>query len=203
VNDEAAFVEKPIKPTLRTNGTVSIFEYLLRYLSMIGLCFWMGGFTFYAAVVIHVGHRVFGSHREIGFLTKEVTVWLNRSGAIVLLILLVNHLYYLGKGPLLVQRIRLGTLLLMAVVQIVLFCLHEKLGQMLYISTHAILDRPNFRFWHHTYVNLSTLQWTGALIQLWSILAAWSASDRNCIPFAENPLSQDQETNGSMKMDNR
>ncbi|MDB6036228.1 MAG: hypothetical protein JWM99_69 [Verrucomicrobiales bacterium] len=95
MNDESALEKKPVEPRARTKGTDSIFQSLLRYVSMIGICFWMGGFTFYSAVVIHVGHRVFESHREIGFLTQEVTIWLNRSGAIVLLILLISALYLL------------------------------------------------------------------------------------------------------------
>src|SRR5436190_22569518 len=102
-------------------------ELLLRYLAIICLCFWMGGFTFYAGVVIHVGHRVFDSHREVGFLTKEVTIWLNRSGMMVLLVLLANHFLYSDKGSAWLKGIRLATLLLMAAVQVALFLIHPRL----------------------------------------------------------------------------
>src|SRR4051812_25885455 len=153
-------------------------EFLLRYLSIIGLCFWMGGFTFYAGVVIHVGHRVFGSHREIGFLTREVTVWLNRTGVIVLLILLANHLFYSRTGSPWLKNIRLGTLLLMAAVQAALFLIHPRLDQILDFPGHAILNHSSFHSLHLLYINLSTLQWSAALVQLGAVLLAWRRSDQ-------------------------
>jgi hypothetical protein len=154
-----------------------VLEWLLRYLSIIGLCFWMGGFTFYAGVVIHVGHRVFGGHREIGFLTREVTLWLNRSGVIVLLILLANHLYDSRKTSGWLKNIRLATLLLMAGIQVALFVLHPKLDQLLDLSRHAILNHPDFKSSHLLYINLSAFQWAAALIHLAAILFAWKQKD--------------------------
>ena len=63
-----------------------------RFLVVLALGFWLGGFTFYAGVVIHAGHRVFGSARETGFLTQQVTTWLNFSGWLALAILFWNGL---------------------------------------------------------------------------------------------------------------
>src|SRR3954453_24142545 len=95
-----------------------VLEWLLRYLSIIGLCFWMGGFTFYAGVVIHVGHHVFDSHREVGFLTQQVTVCLNRSGVAVLLILSANHLFSPRSASRPLKHVRFTTLALMAAIQV-------------------------------------------------------------------------------------
>jgi len=153
-------------------------ELLLRYLAIIGLCFWMGGFTFYAGVVIHVGHRVFDSHREVGFLTKEVTIWLNRSSVIVLLVLLANHLCCSDRGSAWLKGIRLATLLLMAAVQVALFLFHPRLDQVLDVSKHAILNRAGFHSLHLLYMNLSTVQWAAALAHLGSVLLGWQRSDR-------------------------
>src|SRR2546421_12981299 len=61
-----------------------------RFLVIVALGFWLGGFTFYAGVVIHTGHRVVGGMRETGFLTQQVTGWLNVSGVAALAILLWN-----------------------------------------------------------------------------------------------------------------
>ncbi len=59
---------------------------LRRFLVLLALFFWQGGFTFYAAVVVPIGQHVFGHLRQ-GFVTRQVTVYLNLAGAVALLIL--------------------------------------------------------------------------------------------------------------------
>lgn len=41
---------------------------------------WQGGFFFYAAVVVPIGSDVLGSPITQGFVTQEVTRWLNILG---------------------------------------------------------------------------------------------------------------------------
>ena len=57
---------------------------LRRFLVLIALFFWQGGFTFYAAVVVPVGQQVLHSHLRQGFVTQQVTNYLNLTGAIAL-----------------------------------------------------------------------------------------------------------------------
>src|SRR5438067_11181166 len=56
-----------------------------RFLVVAALMFWQGGFTFYSAVVVPLGQDIFGKRQ--GFLTREVTDYLNLAGAIALLLL--------------------------------------------------------------------------------------------------------------------
>src|SRR5436309_13210443 len=56
-----------------------------RFVVVAALMFWQGGFTFYSAVVVPLGQEMFGKRQ--GFLTREVTDYLNLSGAIALLLL--------------------------------------------------------------------------------------------------------------------
>jgi hypothetical protein len=58
-----------------------------RYCYILLLGAWMGGFTFYALIVIPTAQRVLDSERDTGFITRQVTNWLNLIGAGVLLIL--------------------------------------------------------------------------------------------------------------------
>ena len=150
----------------------------LRYMVLIGLAFWMGGFTFYAGVVIHVGHRVFGTMRETGFLTQQVTLWLNRSGAIVLAILLVNLLLTRRQTAPRWWITAAATLAIMVAIQIALFELHPRLDAFLDASSQTIRDRPIFHREHLIYMNLSTAQWAAALIHLLSLLTLWRTSDQ-------------------------
>src|SRR5947209_1588383 len=102
-----------------------------RFIVVLALGFWLGGFTFYAGVVIHVGHRVFHGQREVGFLTQQVTNWLNLSGGIALAILLWNAL---TSGRRLQRWLRTAiwlTWLAMVALQIFLFQLHPQLDAML------------------------------------------------------------------------
>src|SRR5947209_19521490 len=48
------------------------------------LMFWLGGFTFYAAVVVPIGTEVLGSAADQGWITRRVTPWLNVAGAVAL-----------------------------------------------------------------------------------------------------------------------
>jgi hypothetical protein len=125
-----------------------IGEFLMRYLAVAGLCFWMGGFTFYAGVVIHVGHRVFERQREIGFLTRDVTLWLNRSGVVALLLLGLNYLIYSARrtssNP---ARLWGGsTLAIMVALQAVLFALHPNWTTCsTYLVEQSWIEAPSIR----------------------------------------------------------
>src|SRR6266436_3517580 len=61
-----------------------------RYLFVLTFAWWMGGLTFYALVVIPTAEHVLGNHREVGFITQQVTMWLTMSGFVPLLVLLGN-----------------------------------------------------------------------------------------------------------------
>src|SRR5215468_6101686 len=64
-----------------------MFILVRRFLVLVALMFWQGGFTFYAAVVVPVGQNELGSHLQQGFITRQVTDYLNLSGAIALFLL--------------------------------------------------------------------------------------------------------------------
>src|SRR5438105_223696 len=70
-----------------------------RFLVATSTGLWLGGFTFYGAVVIHVGAEVLGDHRPVGFITQEVSQWLNVAGAVALAALLWNMAADWGLQP--------------------------------------------------------------------------------------------------------
>src|SRR5207244_10479863 len=59
---------------------------LRRFLVLIAVMFWQGGFTFYGAVVIHVGHQVLESRITQGLITHSVTNYLNVAGVVALIL---------------------------------------------------------------------------------------------------------------------
>jgi hypothetical protein len=150
-----------------------------RFLVLAALMFWQGGFTFYASVVVPIGQEVLGSHTAQGFITREVTQYLNLSGAVALLVLGLEllagrHESCWGR------RVRRLSWLGMAATLAALAWLHPHLDALLDVDTQEIRRgmRPTFRGGHRWYLWLSTFQWGFALLYAWLTLRAWQQEDR-------------------------
>ena len=64
---------------------------LRRWLVVLSLMFWQGGFMFYGGVVVPVGSEVLGSDTDQGWITRKVTDYLNAAGAVALAVWGVGH----------------------------------------------------------------------------------------------------------------
>jgi hypothetical protein len=149
---------------------------LRRFLVVVALMFWQGGFTFYAAVVVPVGQEVLGSHQDQGFITRHVTRYLNLAGAAALVLLAwdgaATHdtserrrwLRWLAWAGMLVT---LG----------MLAWLHPRLDELLDPESWRILDRGTFRVGHRWYLWISTVQWGFGILYAVVTLGAWRAAD--------------------------
>jgi hypothetical protein len=150
-------------------------ELARRFLALAAVAFWLGGFTFYASVVIHTGHRVFGSRLETGFLTQQVTPWLNLSGVVALTLLLANGFIDWRQANRWIKVSLWLTWLIMAAVLATLYLIHPMLDRMLDLEAHRVVDRSRFYGLHAAYMNLSTTQWVAGLLHLWLTLFVWRA----------------------------
>ena len=132
-----------------------------RFLVLVALMFWLGGFTFYAGVVVPVGQNVLGGSAQAD-VTRQVSIYLNLSCAIALLplgwdIVSANDP---SRGRRVSRRLCWYNILagLLA-----LYWLHGQLA--------AMLDEPGvgsgayFSFWHRAYLWLSTYQWAAGVIR--------------------------------------
>jgi hypothetical protein len=154
-----------------------LFQLARRFLIFAAVAFWLGGFTFYASVVIHTGHRVFGSRVETGFLTQQVTQWLNLSGAVTLALLLVLGFSDWKQASSWTKAGLWITWMLMVAAQVGLYLLHPMLDRLLDIETHRISDRVQFYGLHRNYMNVATAQWAAGLLHLALLLVAWRRRD--------------------------
>src|ERR1043165_314974 len=134
---------------------------LRRFLLLMSMMFWQGGFLFYAAVVIHVGRDVLGSHLAQGFVTQRVTTYLNLAGVIALMLLAWDSAVSADRGWR--QRCRWAAWLVMAATLAGLFWTHLRLDDLLDGTNKQILDRDSFYVEHQIYLLLSTIQWVAAL----------------------------------------
>jgi hypothetical protein len=142
-----------------------------RFLFMAAVAFWIGGFTFYTTVVIHVGHAVLGSQLKQGFITQRVTGWLNVAGAVVLPVLLWNTVAIWRVRGRVLQILLMSTWLVMAAVQVELFALHPVMDRLLDARARAVLDYNRFDVLHAVYVTSSTVQWAAGLLHVWCAVA--------------------------------
>ena len=147
---------------------------LRRFLFMAAVAFWLGGFTFYSAVVIHVGARVLHSQMKQGLVTQRVTDWLNFAGALALPIMLWNTAaIWRHRGR--VSRALLAiTWAVMAAVQVELALLHPVLDHLLEPPAATVASARagrQFDDLHFVYLMSSTAQWAAGLIHVWCAAA--------------------------------
>jgi hypothetical protein len=155
---------------------------LRRYLTVIALMFWLGGFTFYASVVVPIGMEVLkaGGLRQ-GFITQRVTNDLNLAAAVALAVLLAEVCLTADPSR---RRLwaRLGLWGIMAICQIALFVGHGYLDDQLQAKGMLILDPETFHPAHRLYLWTHTVQWGAGLLFIWLMLRAWMREDQASVP---------------------
>jgi Na+-driven multidrug efflux pump len=149
---------------------------LRRFLVLIALFFWQGGFTFYASVVVPVGQQVFG-HLGQGFITRQVTVYLNLAGSVALVVLVWDQ--FAARDPARWRRASRWLLWAGMVFTLLwLFWLHGQLNDLLVVKGRIIRDPDLFRARHRLYLWISTVQWAWGLLYLFLTLVTWRKEDR-------------------------
>jgi len=136
---------------------------------------WMGGFTFYAAIVIPTANEVLGSHREVGFITQRVTDWLNVIAIVALLILSGNLLILRRKFSILGKSLPI-TLGVMIVSQCALFFAHPILDRLIQTESQSIDLHAQFYGWHRFYLLTAAVQWITSILYVCSWIKIESIS---------------------------
>ncbi len=152
---------------------MSIRTVLLRMLALWALAFWLGGFTFYSAVVIPVLHDRLGSPLETGLVTQRVTDALNLLGVATitlgwLVILFEEPSQQSATGR---RRWVMRALAVTTVCLVILMALHRVLDRRLDAA-----ERHGFYPLHRLYLWVSTVQWVANL----SLLTCWASVGRGC-----------------------
>jgi hypothetical protein len=147
---------------------------LRRFLALAALCFWQGGFTFYSSVVVPLGQQLNGPTPQ-GFLTREVTNYLNLAGFAALPLLAWE--LAAARDPRPARRaLRWGLGVVLVATLAALYLLHRHLDAMMDLETLRV-DRRSFRPSHRLYLWVSTAQWACAVGYLLLTLRAWRAED--------------------------
>jgi hypothetical protein len=147
-----------------------------RFLLLMAVMFWHGGFTFHGAVVIHVGKEMLGSHLKQGFITGASANYLNLAGAVVLTLWAWDIAGTRDSSKRLWLRWAIWAVLVVTLG--LLAWLHLRLDDLLVADSFHILDRSRFRELHRWYLNISTLQWGGSILLVGLTLFAWRSEDK-------------------------
>ncbi len=150
---------------------------LRRFLVLAVLLFWQGGFLFYSAVVVPIGQEMLTSGTSQGFITRQVTIYLNLAGAAALLPLLCDALIR-NDASRLRRWVRLLAWAGMAVTLGMLAWLHPRLDTFLDSEMQIVQDMRGFRPWHRWYLWTCTVQWALGLVYIFLMLWAWRDEDR-------------------------
>jgi hypothetical protein len=150
---------------------------LRRYLLILTIAWWMGGLTFYSVIVIPTATHVLGSHRDVGFITQQVTHWLNLSGLVPIGILFWNLKSEWPGTAMGLRKLLATSLAVVVVCQLGLFLAHAWVSHALDSQHHHILDDDSFRMRHGTYETIVTIQWIAVLLQTWLALRIWKERD--------------------------
>jgi hypothetical protein len=152
-----------------------------RFLVLAALMFWQGGFTFYGAVVVHVGNEVLGSHLDQGLVTRSVTNYLNLAGVVALV--LWGWDIAAARDPSVRRRwLRWALWTVLVLTLGLLAWLHPRLDALIDLDSPGIIDRPHFRKLHAWYLDISTVQWAGSLLLTALTLLTWRSEDRRTKP---------------------
>ena len=156
------------EPVLKNVAIVICYTLLIATFAM-----WFGGFTFYVTFVVPIGTEVLGSARSQGFITQQVTHWLNFSCACAATLMLVELVSRWKNTKRPSREIQLAMIVAIIGMLIGLVYLHPIMDQMILIEDERITDRKKFYGLHRVYLWLSTFQWAAAWIWLLLSIASW------------------------------
>jgi hypothetical protein len=145
--------------------------FVLRFLCLVSLAVWLGGFTFYGAVVVPVLHDSLGS-LDAGIVTQRVTDYLNAIGVATIALWSLAAWVERSEGSVGSRRMRIGLLGVTSSLLLALILLHRVMdGQ---------LDTGSLRGFyplHRAYLIASTAQWFVNVGLLAVSLLLWSRTE--------------------------
>lgn len=148
-----------------------------RFLIICLFAFWLGGLTFYAVVVVPTGARILGSDTDQGFITQQVTHWLNLIGVLGMIIFGWNLKTLWRKDGDIPRKQLAASWLLILLSQAALIFVHPVMDKLLDATVHSVSDPVQFYRWHRVYLIAVTVLWVGGLTHLWYLLRGWRAND--------------------------
>ncbi len=176
-NDSVSFVV-----TGTANATVALvvmkgIEPARRFVGISALGLWLGGFAFYTAFVLPIGHRQL-TDRQFGFVTAEVTVILQHLSAVAIVVAAANLAFDWGGLSRGLRWTSVALLALLAILWAGSLAAHASLDRLLDVPAHRVTDRTAFEPLHERYEMVASVQWMIGMAYVLILLQAWRRKDR-------------------------
>src|SRR5262249_15051836 len=145
-------------------------------LVLVAVIFWLGGFTFYASVVVPIGQQVLGSHFHQGLITRQVAPYLNLASAVVLIPLAWD----IWSSADCQRWWRFGRWVAwggIASTLVILVWMYPRMDAQMDVENWGILDGKTFRSDHRWYLWISTVQWGFGVVNIVLMMLSWRAED--------------------------
>lgn len=145
-----------------------------RFLLLLALMFWQGGFMFYGAVTVPIVRAQLGPGPSRSMITQQVTQWMNLIGTLAILAMFAD----LWASPVERKRWRWVAWLAMALPQPAVILFHRQLSHQMAASGFQSSDMTGFLVWHRLYLSMNAIQWLGGLAFALLSIRAWRDADR-------------------------
>jgi NAD/NADP transhydrogenase beta subunit len=146
---------------------MQFFRLSVRALALLSYAIWVGGFTFYGAVVLWSVHEAFGS-LDSGKITQAITVPLNWIGVATLAVWALLAWLERAKQPKWAWWSLVAMIAVSSLLQVGLFIDHGILDRRL-----AEFGLEGFYAYHSVYLNISTFQWGVNLLMIPLVVWLW------------------------------
>jgi len=152
---------------------------ILRFLTLVAIAIWFGGFTFYSTAVIDTSQKVLHSVLRSGLITQQVTNWLNVISLPALAVCGANCIGLRGAQSRRCWHMLTASLGGMVLMQMLRCALHPAMDRL--IVNREVADGAAFYRLHRFYLVVSTAQWLATLGYVWSTLTLWRSVDQSKI----------------------
>lgn len=150
----------------------------MRTILMAAFALWFGGFIFYVSFVVPIGTEVLDSTRTQGFITRQVTGWLNLVCGIAVAFMLLESLITWRRSRKTARWFQLTAVLCCIAALAGLVWLHPIMDALIDVDSETISDEIRFYGLHRVYLWLSTLQWAAGCIWLPLLITNWKYADQ-------------------------
>jgi len=154
-----------------------------RFVVLLALMVWQGGFMFYGAVTVPVTREKLDDVPVRSAITKRVTQWMNLIGTAAILAMYAD----LWLSAAAHKRRRWLAWLGMAVPHPLLLWLHIRMSSQMAVPEFHHGNPATFSPWHQAYMIVSTVQWLAGMVFALLTLRAWREEDR-ATPLAGSRL---------------
>jgi hypothetical protein len=142
-------------------------RFWVRFLAIVAMSVWLGGFMFYGGVVVSILERALG-RLDAGMITREVTNVLNGIGVMTVAVWWLLLVIERGDSTRLCRVARTGALTFSSLSLVVLILLHVLMDY--HLDRHGV---HGFRPWHRAYLIASTAGWVANLVCVGLTLRIW------------------------------